>query len=139
MSASMLVKRITRMLERGEGERYRFSVVSLGAIARTIDRAVVSDQAIESVGALLKLVFVLRTKHASPSAARAIVEQLRRSPGAMSIIDLHWSSGRSLRGAANGGALPRLAPHVDAIGRGVKLARLHPVHDSKRQHLERKR
>ncbi len=113
--ATELLGQITSLLTRGEIERYAFSDVALERVMRLVEEAAAEPDAVRSMGDLLKLVHVLRSKHESPRAAEALTSVLRCSSGAMRIIALHWS-GRAAQPRLGADLMPlqrAQAPYVD--------------------------
>jgi hypothetical protein len=110
-----LAKRVTRLLSRATGQRYAFRPEALPRVGAMVEEAALGPHAVEDLGSLLKLVFVLRSKHRSFAAARQLVGILRRSNRARRIIATHWSVGRRARRNADLTATrTELAPHLEA-------------------------
>lgn len=111
-----LLGRITRLLIVGEGQGYCFPERTRARLEALVEDAATAPGAPENIGAVLKLIHVLETRHEAPSAAEALVDALNRSPRAMQLIALHWSSGsRRPRLGPDLQPVPRArAPHVQA-------------------------
>lgn len=110
-----LVLALTRQLKR-EDEGYGWPAYVRANIQDRVQTAARGPKAVAEVGALLKLIAVLRGKHRSPKAASALTDILQSSPEARRVIALHWSGG---------GQQPKMgpdllpvktgrAPHIDA-------------------------
>lgn len=141
-SSKQLVMKITRMMVRGATERYAFPSHVRERLGALVDGAASAPHAVADVGAVLKLIHVLKKKHASPSAAEVVTEALKRSPRARRIVALHWSGGRRRprRGADGLPVKTGLAPHVAERPKGGVSASsfMSPGRDLRSAHLEKR-
>lgn len=132
--------RLSRLLRHGDTEKYAFASHHRVPAARWIDEAAVGPDAVAAIGGVLKLIRVLRVRHASPGAADWLVSVVRSSKRAMQIVTRHWSSGRRARLGADllpvkTGRAPRYgaAPEAGTVragsfiepGRDLRSAHLH--------------
>ncbi len=118
-----LVLALTRQLQRQDEGGYQWPAHARPAIERRVQAAAQGPRAVAEVGALLKLVAVLRGKHQSPVAATTLTDILQSSPAARRVIALHWSGGGQ-RPRVGPDLMPvktGLAPHVDARPRDQSL------------------
>lgn len=113
-SAEATLTRLAKTLQRDPEGRYVYPPSADALLARTVETAAQGEGAVGNVGAILKLIYVLRGKLGADEAAQALVRALRGSEPAMRIIALHWSGGSS-EASAGPSLLPRApkrAPHV---------------------------
>jgi len=118
-----LVLALTRQLQRQDEGGYQWPAHAREMIQRRVHAAAEGAHAVAEVGALLKLVAVLRAKHHSPAAAATLTDILQKSPAARRVIALHWSGG-ARRPRVGPDLLPvktGRAPHVDARPRDQSL------------------
>ncbi|MEO0395947.1 MAG: hypothetical protein AAF243_08175 [Cyanobacteria bacterium P01_A01_bin.137] len=134
-----LVRRLMRIARRSELESYAYPPHRARRAFELVAQAVGGHEAVACVGAVLKLIAVLRSKYASPTAADVLVEALRALPAARLIIARHWSTDRKVAfGADLLPIRPGRAPHVDA-GRPARALKAYTLlvgnHDLKSAHL----
>lgn len=141
-TARTLVLSFTRLLIKVEGGGYDFPGHVTPRLGQLVDAAAAAPTAAGDVGALLKLVAVLRGKRQSPGAAATLTRVLKASPGARRIIALHWSGGgrRPRVGADLMPIKTGLAPHIDARPAQSSLRAssfLRPGGDLRSAHLQK--
>ena len=137
------VRRITRLLERGEREPYALPPHAMVRVKGWLEEAATAPNAAEQLGAVLKLIAVLRTKHRSPGAADTLTRAVTGSRRAMRVVALKWSGGRRRPrfGADLQPIQTTLAPHVDAkpTSDAVRVGSLlRPGQDLRGSHLANK-
>lgn len=104
-----LVLALTRQLQRQDGGDYAWPAYARPMIESRVHAAAQGPRAVADVGALLKLVAVLRSKHCSPAAAKMLTDILQSDRFARRIIALHWSGG---------GQRPRVGPDLMPVKTG---------------------
>lgn len=142
-SAAAWARRVTRLLDWGDGERYAFRPHLLGALDQLVEGASRGPGAVDNIGALLKVAYVLRRKHASPAAADVLLGALTQCPEARRIVLTRWTAGsrRARYGSDLSPVRLELAPRADAArpAGAVPLATLWaPSMDLRARHLRSK-
>jgi hypothetical protein len=139
---STIVKRLSRLLQHGTDEKYTFLPHHRAPALAWIDEAAQGDDAIVAVGGVLKLIRVLRVRHASPSAADWLSDLVKASRAALRIVTLHWSSGKRARLGADllpvkTGRAPRYgaAPAAGTVRAGSFLE---PGRDLRSAHIQKR-
>lgn len=135
-----LTRKVTRLFVRGTDEKYAFPAHAAPRLTELAEAAGDSSTPVASVGALLKLVHVLRTRHDSPTAADTLLDALMSAPGARQVILTRWTGGRKPRRGADLQPIEQaFAPHVDAAKpkEAVKLSSmLDPTMDPRTRMLQ---